>query len=423
MEKNAATAQNNKMDGKGTGRYAWFVVGLLWGVALLNYMDRQMIATMRPAMQKDIVDLQMAANFGRLMAIFLWVYGAMSIFSGMVADRFNRKWLIIGSLFVWSAVTFAMGRATTFNQLYVLRALMGFSEALYIPAGLALIADLHSDRTRSLAVGLHLSGLYAGQALGGFGSTISQLLSWQQTFGIFGFVGMAYAVLLIFCLRDTGRTTDPASIPRPLAGAGVFSGLFQLTRSFPFWVIAICFAVPSLPGWAIKSWAPTLISENLGIDMSRAGPMTTISINIASLLGVLVGGTLSDRWVHRNLRGRVYTSAIGLSLTVPAMLLMGYGQTLAPVLTAAILFGFGFGMFDTNNMPILCQFVPERSRATAYGFLNTCGISTGALVTQWLGQSTDAGNLGRDFAMLGLVVVLAMLLQLAFLKPRREPAH
>jgi MFS family permease len=419
MKTTADTGQAHRKEGKGTSRYAWFVVALLWGVALLNYMDRQMIATMRPAMQRDIVELQMAANFGRLMAIFLWIYGAMSIFSGMVADRFNRKWLIIGSLFVWSAVTFAMGRATSFDQLYILRALMGFSEALYIPAGLALIADLHSDRTRSLAVGLHLSGLYAGQALGGFGSTISQMLSWQQTFGIFGFVGMAYAVLLIFCLRDTGHRKPQPEVPRSLAGAGVFSGLFQLTRFFPFWVIAICFAVPSLPGWAIKSWAPTLISENLGIDMSRAGPMTTVSINISSLLGVLVGGTLSDRWVQRNLRGRVYTSAIGLSLTVPAMLLMGYGETLAPVLLAAVLFGFGFGMFDTNNMPILCQFVPERSRATAYGFLNTCGISSGALVTQFLGKSTDAGNLGRDFAMLGAVVVIAMMLQLAFLKPKR----
>lgn len=421
-KRNGDTGRGRPGGGPGAGGYAWLAVGLLWVVALLNYMDRQMIATMRPAMQRDIADLQLAANFGRLMAVFLWVYGAMSIFSGMVADRLNRKWLIIGSLFVWSAVTFAMGRATSFGQLYALRALMGFSEALYIPAGLALIADLHSDRTRSLAVGLHLSGLYAGQALGGFGSTISQLLSWQQTFGIFGFIGMAYAVLLVFCLRDADRSAEPSALTRPGSGAGVFSGLFQLTRSFPFWVIAICFAVPSLPGWAIKSWAPTLISGNLGIDMSRAGPLTTVSINISSLLGVLVGGTLSDRWVHRNPRGRVFTSAIGLSLTVPAMLLMGYGQALAPVLTAAVLFGFGFGMFDANNMPILCQFVPERSRATAYGFLNTCGISTGALVTQWLGQSTDAGNLGRDFAMLGAVVVLAMFLQLAFLRPRSAPA-
>lgn len=134
--------------------YPWIAVALLWGVALLNYMDRQMIATMRPAMQADIEDLRQAANFGRLMAVFMWIYGAMSVFSGMVADRVNRKWLIIGSLFVWSAVTFAMGYAKTFDQLYMLRAIMGFSEALYIPGGLALIAELHTDKTRSLAVGI-----------------------------------------------------------------------------------------------------------------------------------------------------------------------------------------------------------------------------------------------------------------------------
>lgn len=403
----------------GTGRYAWVVVGLLWGVALLNYMDRQMIATMRPAMQVDIGELREAANFGRLMGVFLYIYGAMSVFSGMVADRVNRKWLIVGSLFVWSAVTFAMGFAKTFDQLYLLRALMGFSEALYIPAGLALIADLHSDRTRSLAVGIHLSGLYAGQALGGFGSTIAQELSWRQTFGIFGFIGMAYALVLIFFLRNAAPGRQA---PGPSPRTNAFSGLFALLRSLPFWIIAIYFTIPSLPGWAIKNWAPTLISETLGIDMAVAGPISTISINVSSLLGVLIGGTLSDRWVQRNLRGRVFTSAIGLSLTIPAMLLLGYGLSLWPILGAAALFGFGFGMFDTNNMPILCQFVPERSRATAYGFLNTCGIFSGGLITDFLGKSTDAGHLGRDFAILGCVVVFALALQLAFLRPRAAAA-
>ena len=133
-------------------------------MALLNYMDRQMIATMRPSMQLDITELSQATNYGYLMAVFLWVYGSMSSFSGIIADRINRKGLIIGSLFVWSLVTFAMGFATTFNTRYWLRALMGLSEALYIPAGLSLIADYHSDKTRSLAVGLHMSGIYMGQA-------------------------------------------------------------------------------------------------------------------------------------------------------------------------------------------------------------------------------------------------------------------
>jgi len=144
---------------------------MLWGVALLNYMDRQMLSTMRESMMINITELESAANFGRLMAVFLWIYGLMSPVAGIIADRLNRKWLIIGSLFVWSAVTLLMGYSTNYNEIYLLRAIMGVSEALYIPAGLSLIADFHSDKTRSLAIGIHMTGLYTGQAIGGFGAT------------------------------------------------------------------------------------------------------------------------------------------------------------------------------------------------------------------------------------------------------------
>ena len=182
-------------------RYPWILVALLWVVALLNYMDRQMLSTMKPTMQLDIHELQSATNFGYLMAIFLWIYGIMSPISGIIADRVNRKWLIIFSLFIWSAVTFSMGYATTFNQIYWLRAFMGFSEALYIPAGLSLISDYHTNKTRSLAIGLHMSGIYMGQALGGFGATFATMFSWQQAFHTFGFIGIAYSFILIMFLK------------------------------------------------------------------------------------------------------------------------------------------------------------------------------------------------------------------------------
>lgn len=135
--------------------YPWIVVGLLWFVALLNYLDRQMLSTMKPSMMLDIPELAKAENFGMLMAIFLWIYALMSPISGIIADRMNRKNMIVCSLFVWSGVTMAMGYATTFNQIYVLRAIMGVSEAFYIPAALSLIADYHQGNTRSLAIGIH----------------------------------------------------------------------------------------------------------------------------------------------------------------------------------------------------------------------------------------------------------------------------
>ncbi len=393
--------------------YKWLLTFLLSGVALLNYLDRQMIATMRPAMQIDIVDLQQATNFGRLMAIFLWVYGAMSAFSGILADKVNRKWLIIFSLFVWSAITFLMGYAKTFDQLYALRALMGFSEALYIPAGLALIADYHDERTRSMAVGIHMAGIYLGQAFGGFGSTISEAYSWKNTFMLFGGIGMVYAFILILFLKSQPQQQSSQNN----IGKEKFNFL-QLFRSFSFWIMVLYFAIPSLPGWAIKNWAPTLIAESLNIEMSLAGPLTTISISLSSLLGVLIGGRISDRWLRVHPRGRMFTGAIGLFLTIPSLLMLGYGGDLVLMMAAAVLFGFGFGMFDCNNMPILCQIVPPSLRATGYGFLNTAGIFSGALITSYLGKSTDQGNLGSDFALLSIVVFVVLCIHLIFQKPK-----
>ncbi len=401
--------------------YPWIVVGLLGGVALLNYMDRQMLSTMKDAMQMDIAELQSATNFGRLMAVFLWIYGLMSPVSGLIADRMSRKWLIVGSLLVWSSVTWLMGLATTFDQIFWLRSLMGISEALYMPAGLALIADYHTGGSRSLAVGIHMTGLYIGQAIGGFGATLAATYSWHTTFHWFGIIGIVYAFILALGLKD--RKSEPAPAPKPearKASPGVVAGMRRLLTNVAFWVILLYFAVPSLPGWATKNWMPTLFAENLGLPMSQAGPMATITIAASSFIGVLLGGTLSDRWVKRNIRGRVYTGAIGLGLTIPSLLLLGFGHSIVGVVCAGLLFGIGYGMFDSNNMPILCQFVGARTRATAYGIMNMVGVFAGAMITNVLGRWSDNGNLGLGFAALAAVVAVALMVQLYFLRPTTD---
>lgn len=408
---------------KNSKYYPWVVVGLLWVVALLNYMDRQMLSTMKEAMQIDIVELQSAANFGYLMAVFLWIYGLMSPVSGIIADRLNRKWLIVGSLFVWSSVTYLMGVADTYDQVLWLRAVMGVSEALYIPAALSLIADYHTGKSRSLAIGIHMTGLYMGQAVGGFGATVAATFSWHTTFHWFGIIGIAYALVLILFLHD--KKTEPVlgSVPEKTENReseSVFTSLKSLLTNVAFWVILLYFAAPSLPGWATKNWLPTLFAENLDMPMAQAGPISTITIAVSSFIGVVIGGTLSDKWVQRNLRGRVYTGAIGLGLTIPSLLLLGFGHNIVAVVGAGLLFGIGYGIFDTNNMPILCQFVSARQRATAYGVMNMVGVFAGAFITNLLGSWGDSGNLGLGFAMLAVVVAVALAAQLYFLRPKTD---
>lgn len=239
--------------------YPWLVVGLLWVVALLNYLDRQMLSTMQSNIALDIPALRNAEMFGWLMAVFLWVYGIASPFSGAVADRVSRKWLIVGSLGVWSAVTLAMGYCSDFSEMMWLRGVMGLSEALYIPSALSLIADYFTGRGRSLAIGLHMTGLYCGQALGGYGSTVASAWSWQATFHWFGIVGIGYAVVLMFLLHEK---ESPVEACRPKAPAKrqnrepLVQSIAAVVGNIAFWVILFFFATSSIPGWATKKLAP-----------------------------------------------------------------------------------------------------------------------------------------------------------------------
>ena len=406
--------------------YPWLVVILLSGVAFLNYMDRQMLSTMRFAMSEDIMEVATSYTgpwgWGALMAAFMWIYGLMSPVSGAIADRLNRKNLIVGSLFVWSTVTLLMGFVDSYVELYILRALMGFSEALYIPAALSLIADIHSGKTRSLAIGIHMTGIYLGQVAGGFGSIFSNLLNWHSVFILCGLVGIIYSVVLIIFVRDPHRERKPKQLETKSSELSVMKSILLVLSNMAFWAVLFVFTTISMPGWATKNWLPELLANvissnwdmNIGDAMNYAGPIAVISLAGASFIGAMIGGRLSDKWVQKNVRGRVYTSSIGLAMIVPSLIFMGLGNSLAAVILAILCFGIGYGFFDTNNMPILCQFIPSRQRATAYGFINMAGVLGGAAITTVLGNL----SLGFGFALLGGVTVLSLLIQLIALRPK-----
>ena len=380
-----------------------------------------MLSTMQEAMKVDIAELNHAEAFGALMAVFLWIYGIVSPFAGIIADRVNRKWLVVGSIFVWSAVTYLMGYAESFDQLYWLRAFMGISEALYIPAALSLIADWHEGKSRSLAIGIHMTGLYVGQAVGGFGATLAAMFSWHAAFHWFGIIGIVYSLVLLLFLKENPKHGQKAVLQgETKLSKNPFRGLSIVFSTWAFWVILFYFAVPSLPGWATKNWLPTLFEQNLHLNMQIVGPISTATIALSSFIGVFVGGAISDRWVKTNVKGRVYTSAMGLGMMAPALAFLGFGSSYWSVIGGGFLFGFGLGFFDTNNMPILCQFFSSRYRSTAYGVMNMSGVIAGGYITKMLGKSTDAGNLGRDFGVMAVVILVVVFIQILILKPKTD---
>jgi MFS family permease len=364
---------------------AWLIVALLWVVGCLNYLDRVILTTMRGSVVAAIPMTE--AQFGLLLSVFLWIYGLFSPLGGFLADRFNRSRVILASLLVWSLVTFLTAFASTFTELLLTRALMGLSEACYIPAALALITDYHRGPTRSLATGLHMSGLTIGASLGGLGGWISEHHGWQQAFLMFGGFGVIYGLILLFFLRD--RTPEPASA----SGHSVSAEPTQLTLlatlrgvvTLPAFLLALChWALLGLAGWGIIGWMPTYLQEHFHLPQGEAGLYASISVQISMLIGMLVGGWWADRWSRVNARARVSVVVIGMLLAGPGVMLAAQAHTLPLAICGLALFGLTKAFADANMMPILCTIVDHRMRATAYGILNFGSCLIGGLAP-WLG--------------------------------------
>jgi len=397
-------------------RAAWLAVVLLLPVALLNYLDRQMLAAMKFSVMADIPTIGTEANWGRMLGQFKWVYAFLSPVGGYMADRYGRRPTVCLSLVVWSAVTWATGHVTTYDGLLLTRSLMGISEAFYIPAALALIADHHPGRTRSRAVGLHQTAIYCGVIAGGFSGYVADGPGWRWAFAACGLAGLAYALPLTLLLREgPGRAAV-----RAVEDASLLRSTRELLANGSFVLLVLYFTLPAVAGWVVRDWMPAILKQEFGISQGLAGVSATAYWQVAAIGGALGGGFLADRWMRRNVRGRIYTSAIGTGLVVPAIVGMGHSGSLAGAVAWLVVFGLGWGFFDGNNMPILCQVVRPGLRASGYGLMNLVSISCGGLADWGFGVLRDArAPLGTIFGLFALTAALAVLLVL-LIRPRED---
>jgi len=402
----------------GIARAAWLAVVMLVPVALLNYLDRQMLATMKASMMSDIPDIASRENWGFVLGSFKWVYAFLSPVGGYIADRYSRRKVIVVSLFVWSAVTWATGHVTTFHELVATRALMGISEAFYIPAALALITDFHRGSTRSRAVGIHQMGIYAGLILGGYAGHVADHpdLGWRFAFEFCGVIGVLYSVPLWLVLRDpTGPGDGPVRHP-----SSPRESVRELAGNRDFLLMVLYFTLPAMAGWVVKDWMPDILHERFNLTQGSAGVYAVLPVQIASLVGVGLGGWMADAWMRRTDRGRINVSAIGMILFLPALFGVGFSETLALAVGFLILYGIGWGFFDCNNMPILSQIVRPERRATAYGFMNLVSISFGGFADWGFGALRDRhvslAVIFGIFAALALISVAIVLM----IRPKPE---
>ena len=395
-----------------TKAYAWVVVALLWVVAFLNYFDRILITSMRDPIVAEfgLTD----AQFGLLTSVFLWSYGFVSPLGGYLADKYSRKKVIVLSVAIWSLVTLWTGYTTSFSEMLATRLLMGISEACYIPAALALITDYHSGKTRPLATGLHMCGLYPGLALGGLGGFIAEYWGWRAGFHVFGAFGVLYALVLVYFLKDANVKIENKEEGETIVTEGgsysireVLSSLFKLPS---FYIILIFFAVLGMANWLVNGWLPTFLKDQFQLDLGTAGISATGYIQIGSFIGVILGGIIADRWVQKNPKGRLNVMIIGFCIGAPFLFVMASTHMFFLAILAMVIFGLARGFNDANLMPMLRQVVDQRYIATAYGFLNFLSTIVGGLMVYVGGALKDANvSLSITYQVIAVILLIVSL--------------
>jgi MFS family permease len=385
-------------------RAAWIIVGLLWAVAVLNYLDRQLVANMGVPIKTDL-DID-NARFGLFQTVFLLVYGICSPFAGYLADRVGRKPVIISSLALWSAATLLTGYVTEYWQMITARIMLGVSEAFYMPAAVALIVDYHAGRTRSRATGLHLSGVYVGSVLGGLGGWFAEEHGWRFAFRLFGAVGVFYALVLVVVLRvqdvhETNGTeatngtngSDWHQLPAARGPGNPFRALLSMRG---FVLLLIMNALNGAAYWPVRNWLPSFFNLEFGVSLTWSGVYSTMAFNGAAFVGMLIGSTISDHWSARTERARALVPAIGFCIAAPCLFMVGAGDLvqfakLVPVIVAGIVVvGMSQGFLDANLMPAVCTVSDPRHRATGYGLMNFVGTTAGGIMTYVGGWLKDA---------------------------------
>ena len=376
----------------GFAAYPWLVVALLWTVCFFNYADRQVVFSVFPLIKREIglSDIELGVVGGS----FMWAYALFGPVAGWLGDRFPRKGLILGALVFWSACTAATAIAQNFWQLTLCRALGGLGEAFYFPAAMSLIGDYHTRATRSRAMSLHQSGVYAGTVAGGaLAGWTAQAYGWRSAFWWFGGAGIAVALAILLWLREPKRgmaESEPAAGPAP-ASRQIARDVLANRHA---WLLIVAFMGANFVAVVFLSWMPSFLYRKFSMTLAMAGWSATAYLQLASVMGVLSGGVAADRLFRRYAGARPAIQCLGLLCGVPFLFLTGWTLSVPVLVAAMACFGYFKGLYDANIFASLYEVVPVEVRAAAAGILNSLGwLGAGfapvivARASEWIGMS------------------------------------
>jgi len=400
-----------------TDNYKWLLVGMLWLVSFFNYADRNALAAVLPQIRAEygMTDTEL----GLLSSSFLWVYAIAASPAGWLGDRFSRKAVILAGLVAWSVVTFLTPFAGGLMSFVVLRALTGLGEASYYPAGTALIGDHHGPETRSRALAIHQTAVFAG---GGIGSLIAAALAerfdWRVPYYAYGLLGVALAAVLFWSMRD-GPRAERRPAAQTAGGRGADTLRVVLRSPSAVMLCAVFFCATFVTA-GITAWAPTFFKDVLRMSLTGATVYGALTVNVAGFLAVLCSGALADWAVRRSRTARFSVLAAGLILA--ALALLPFGLFASAGLLGGLLLAAGFfkGLFDGSIYAAMHDVVPPEARATAVGLMTTIGFAGAGLAPLAIGAAAGPLGLGRALAATAVLYLVAAAVLLLF---RRQVAR
>ena len=351
-------------------RIAWVVVGALWLAFIINYLDRQVVFSIFPALKRDLgfTDTQL----GLVGSLFVSIYAICMPVMGRVADLFRRDRLVLAALGLWSVATLGTALSQSVGQFLVWRIVMGVMEALYFPAAMGLIAALHPGPTRSRAIAFHASAQFVGIAIGGwYGGWAADHIGWRQGFFVLTVVGALYGAFLWRVLRVLPALRYPEKKAASVSPLAVF-------RAPTFLALSAAFFSYCMMLWMLYAWLPTFLYERYHLSMTESGFTATIYLQTSSAIGVLTGGVMGDRFGKRLPGGRFYVAACGLLLCSPFAYLALVSPSLLLLKAGVTIFGLTAGLFMGNHFAACYDVTSERNYGFSAAALNMIGGFSGS---------------------------------------------
>lgn len=395
--------------------YRWYLVGMLWAVGFLNYADRQAIFSVFPLLQLQL-HLSLT-ELGLLGSSFAWAYGLSAPFAGYIVDRIRRTTAILGGLQLWSWICAATALTKHLFSLSLLRCGMGIGESLYFPASLSIMSDYHGPETRSRALGLHQTSVYAGTIMGGFfAGWLAEHYGWRLSFIGFGAAGALLGLGLFFFLIEPRRGASDlqteASRFFPADGLtrppGIFQFLRLVVKTPAVWLLMSAFASANFVAVVLLVWMPSYLYKSFHMDLAMSGLTATALAQTGSIAGTITGGWLADKLVRRYSKGRVMVQAFGVIFGAPFVFLSCRTHLISILILSLACWGFFKGLYDANIFASLFDVIPVGCRGVATGWMNTVGwLGGGGLAPLLVGFWAAHHGLSDAMALVSVVYLIA----------------